>query len=199
MRIVLLLITLVLSGCAGPVIITNDMMAPVLQYTGFAVHKPDDTRWYINQRSEAANSVLFRTLTDSPTHTVYTLFELRSIPWQPYSYEEFEKFIKEALTSIEDHSRFELVSYIMERYEKQGLWAVSYSILVKDNNPANSDQPLLMTRYGYVTLHPTLNNSVVLAEVSERGFEYELYHECYEAGKKLIQKLELQSSPGKPI
>jgi len=187
---------LVISACVKNNIVQNDSMGAVLKYTGFAIKKPTDKRWYIDTNEQNQNFVIFRVKSQSPTHTLFASIGRYSIPQAPETIKDFSRIVKkQKIRSL--NSRFKLISYTSEASKIQGLWGVKYRIRTIDSKPLNQSKPLIITQYGFIVLHPNWKNTVINAEYSERGLASEIDKEYSEIGKQLLKGVIIQSAPGK--
>jgi hypothetical protein len=204
----ILLLVLVLAGCAGPdMVITRDYagpskvptsrMAAHMQYRGFAILRPADNRWFENYGDQQPLEALFRIEPLSETHTFYASVQNVRIATQPKSLEEFKKYID--AEQSRSSARNEVISFESTGTALQGQWCVKFKIKSWDKAAQQSNEPLLMTVTGFVVLHPSWERTTILAMYSERGKQEEIKGEMDKAGEDFLAGVIIESAPGVKI
>ena len=189
MKLLLLLLSISLSlnfvGCVFPQeYVTTSMMEPELQYRGFVIKRPSDSRWVSKRSEQLPIQASLSIPLDSPTHTFYALVTHERLPEGKESKKEFKEYVDQQNTTL--GPRHEMISYESKFTEKQGLPCVEYRAKVLDKAPLNSSIPLVMTMTGFIVIHPSFENTMIDAHYSERGTEKEVDGTLDTVGKSLL-------------
>lgn len=184
-------------GYIGPANVPTYRMASHMQYRGFAVLKPDDSRWFTRYNEQEPSQALFRFVPLSTTHSFFASVRNERIAISPANPEEFKKYIDARNTA--HGPRNEPISYESEVTTLQGQWCVRFKVKVWDKAAENSNEPLLMTIIGFSVIHPSWERTIISAEYSERGKKEEITGELDKVGEDFLAKVVLESAPGKKI
>lgn len=169
---------------AGATGIPVSEMDYVLNFRGFSIQQPTDDRWRLHSDNQDPHIASFYFVPLSPTHSFNAKIQIRGLPADFATKQEFKAFVD---TKLREHSsRFEELSFISTLTELSGEWAVTYELRYLDKNPVNSSTPLFMTIKGFMYLHPYWKKSVIDAFYSERGTEAELDGTLDPVGQELI-------------
>jgi len=106
---------LLISGCMSSIITPAQMQAK-MQFRGFSVNRPEDSRWFVNIHEQNPRLAMFRFKTESETHSFYASATHQKIAIQPKTIEEFKAYVDEANLAM--GSRNESLSY----YSKHGVF-----------------------------------------------------------------------------
>ncbi len=156
----------------------------VMKFRGFSIQKPTDDRWQLHSDNQKPHIASFYFVPLSPTHSFNATVQIRGLPADFATKQEFKEFVD---TKLREHgSRFEELSFISTLTELSGEWAVTYELRYLDKNPVNSSTPLFMTIKGFMYLHPYWKKRVIDAFYSERGTEAELDGTLDPVGQELI-------------
>jgi len=156
----------------------------VLKFRGFSIQQPTDDRWQLHSDNQEPHIASFYFVPLSPTHSFNATVQIRGLPADFSTKQEFKEFVDTKLR--EYSSRFEELSFISTLTELSGEWAVTYELRYLDKNPVNSSTPLFMTIKGFMYLHPYWKKSVIDAFYSERGTKAELDGTLDPVGQELI-------------
>ena len=185
------------AGATGTQVVAKDAAKPagatgipvsemdyVLKFRGFSIQKPTDNRWQLYSDNQKPHVASFYFVPLSPTHSFNATVQLRGVPEDFATKQDFKKFVD---TRLREHdSRFQKLSFTSTLTELNGEWAVTYELRYLDKNPANSTTPLFMTIKGFTYVHPYWKKSVIDAFYSERGTEAELDGTLDPVGQELI-------------
>jgi len=197
--VTLLSIVALVSGCMMPLgKISTYQMIPKLEYRGFTVKRPADTRWYLNISEQDHTKAMFR-MDDTQTHTIFASIGLEGIEKQPASIDEFEQIVKSVMTAPSSNGTTKVLEYTSTKSMKQGQWCINYSSKSLALSAKVSDRPLVMTIKGFAVLHPSWPKTVVNAHISQRGDEKDISPEIDKIGEQLLDGVRLESAPGKEI
>lgn len=188
---------LALNACAGGDIVPVSRMQDVLSYRGFGVNRPADERWYLRQSAQRPTVAFFNMAPLSSTHSFHAGVELVQLANHPQSEDEFKSVLDAELNKRSE--RFQPISYRSELTRIQGQWAIRYESRVIDRAPRGLPGPLVMTRIGWVALHPNWPRTVVQAYYSERGAEAEVNGVMDRVGQRFLQGVALHSAPYVPV
>jgi len=163
-----------------------------LKFRGFSIELPTDDRWQLISDNQKSHIATFSFTPLSPTHSFNATVQIRGLPKDFETKQEFKDFID---TKLREHSsRFDELSFRSTLTELSGEWAVTYELRYLDKNPENSSIPLIMTIKGFMYLHPYWKKSVIDASYSERGTEAELDGTLDPAGQELIDGVSPEKS-----
>lgn len=197
--VLLFLVCSILFSCAGMNRVPVQLMKDRLQYRGFSVARPNYSQWYLNNNEQDNTKALFRRDLKTPTHTYLASVMLQSIPRDPSSPEDLAEIEKE-FHKIQDTQRFELLKYTQRIETRQNQWCIYYEETIIDRKAPNAGgKPLIGRSWGFVTLHPSFNKTVVHAYYSERGLEDELDPKLIDEGEEFLKGIQIESAPGKPV
>lgn len=169
---------------AGATGITVSEMDYVLKFRGFSIQQPTDDRWRLHSDNQEPHIASFYFAPLSPTHSFNATVQIRGVPADFATKQEFKEFVD---TRLREHgSRFEELSFTSTLTELNGEWAVTYELRYLDKNPVNSSTPLFITIKGFMYLHPYWKKRVIDAFYSERGTEAELDGTLDPVGQELI-------------
>jgi hypothetical protein len=156
----------------------------VLKFRGFSIQQPTDDRWQLHSDNQKPHIATFSFVPLSPTHSFNATVQIRGVPANFATKQEFKEFVD---TKLREHApRFEELSFTSTLTELNDEWAVTYELRYLDKNPVNSSTPLFMTIKGFMYVHPYWKKSVLDAFYSERGTEAELDGTLDPVGQELI-------------
>lgn len=186
-----------IGACAPVGTIGVDQMAANLQYRGFSLPRPDDSRWQLDAAQQSPRSAQFFFAPLSATHTFSASVENREAPADISNAAEFRRYAEQSFTL--DAARFEMISRTFDNTTVQSQPAIKYAIKALDNRPDAPEQPLVLTLAGYVVKHPSWPNTVIWVEYSERGTRSEVDGTLDRVGRAFVDSVVLESRPGQPL
>lgn len=194
-RIGVIVLLVILSGCASPVKQINDINIP-FQRPYYSVLSPQEKDWvYLDQNQAGTYNLYFGKDTNSPTHTLVAIVTELHSSIRFDTREEFLKYVEKSKELDTDPRRFKIIKYDINLNDKFGEYCIKYYAETEDHQPANLDGNdfLVLKLYGYTFLHPYFKNVAVDISYSERGIPQEISSDFDVMAEKFLNGLVLKN------
>jgi len=159
------------------------------------VQPPAGDGWfYIDQEQVGRFDLVFGKKLDSSTHTLSALVvEIHSYA-KFENPEEFLNYVKKSKELDADPRRFKIIENNIILDPKFGDYSVKYSAVSEDHGAANKgdDEFLTLKLYGYIFIHPNIENVIIDISYSERGRTAEINPDFSKVANRFIDGMQLK-------
>jgi len=183
-------------GYSGPDLLSTSETAIRHQYRGFSVAPPRQPGWKVRVSEQTSGHAIFRK-EHTQTHSYLVGVNLYAKD-KDESVEEAAERIRSS--GMGDGSRLKQLSYDQRADTSWGKRCVAFRHEIVDTAAPNAPgTPLRLVERGFLCLHPTEPNTVLMAFCSERGLEAEITEISKQECDLFLRGIQMESAPGKPV
>ncbi|MCJ7772358.1 MAG: hypothetical protein MUP22_04390 [Desulfobacterales bacterium] len=195
-RIVIIVLLIFISGCLSPLKQIKDSAKP-FERESCSLLPPSGSGWrYIEEDQDSGYALHFSRQGISPTHTVSAIFFEFQANTTFGSPEHFLNYIRQMKESDIDPWRHKLIEKKWVLDGRFGDYSVHYYTVVEDYDPysTNPNEYNISKLYGYVILHPYIDNIIIDILFTEQGNPAEVNPQFQKEALKFIEGLHLKKS-----
>lgn len=170
-RIVFFVILIAMYGCASPIKQVKDISIP-FQRPYYSIMPPQGDGWgYIDQEQTGKFDLFYGKKLASPTHTLAAMVTEIHANINFHTPDEFLNFVKKSKELGGDPRRFKFSALDVNLDNKFGDYSIRYYSQAEDHSAANlnNNEFLILKYYGYIFIHPFIDNLLLDISYSERG------------------------------